>query len=258
MIAAKNQTNAVPAISLARQALKEALEARQRARVIEEQAGKIVEAARAAVELARGEASNFEGLDEDAVKARMAALKGEPGAKSMEEIRAARRNRAIAQEELDAAEQTLQAAQCELDGACGNVARAQKMAASHATSVLSELATDAIATWERANEERERLRTILLGLMPVIGAPLDMLPESQRSNLIRDSVTTAGLPYGDLPDWMHIQRKLGEALARQYEHREPGPGIAKARGYWKQFADAVLADPNAEPAPLPSSADLWG
>lgn len=247
-----------PVNSFAREMLKQTLEAQERARVIEENAAAVAQAAMVAVEQARTDASRFADLDEDAVKSRLAVLKGEAGAKTPEEIRELQRQRVIANEELRAAEATLQVAQRELDDRRGNVERNRKLAASHATSILSECATDVIAAWERANEERERLRLVLQGLMPVIGVPLEIMPAEQQANIIRDSVTAAGLPYGDLVDWQHVQKKVGGALARRYAPMDAGPGIARARSYWKQYADAVLADPAAEPAPLPSGVELWG
>ena len=240
----------------ARQLLKEALEGKQRAIALEDKAQKVVQAASAAVEQARAEASSFAEVDEDAIKSRLAALKGEQGVKSPEQIREARRKRLLAQEELQGAEEVLQAAERELGEARGNVARAQKMCASHATSVLSELATDAIAAWQKLNEEREALRTILSALV-MAEVPLEILSPQQRSSIMQGAVSKAGLPYGDVLDWQHLQEKAGAALAHRYEQPDPGPGIARARTYWAKFADAILADPAAEPAPLPSAAELW-
>ena len=188
---AKNQTPTTPTLSPARKLLKETLEAQGRARVLEAKARAVVDAASTAVEQARAEAAAYAEIDEDAVKARLAALKGEPGAKSPEEIAEARRKRLLAKEELLAADLTLQVAQQELDEARGNVARAQKMCASHATGVLSECATDAIAAWQKLNEEREALRTILSALIMVALPTRDPFAQ-QRSSPLRGSRVSCG------------------------------------------------------------------
>ena len=68
----------------------------------------------------------------------------------------------------------------------------------------------------------------------------------------------AGLPFGDALDWRNLQNKVGAELAHRYEQPDPGPGIARARTYWANFASAILADPGACSAPLPSAAELFG
>jgi hypothetical protein len=47
-------------------------------------------------------------------------------------------------------------------------------------------------------------------------------------------------------------------MSGDYAQQDPGPSIAKARAYWVSVAAGVLADPSAEPAPLPSSEELFG
>jgi len=251
------KTQKPTALSPARLQLQEVLEAKQRAMTLVDKAQKVVDAATEAVERARDEVSRYAEIDEDAVKARLAVLKGEPGAKGPEEIREARRNRALAKEELLSADETLQVAQQELVEAHGNVARATKMCASHATGVIAESATDAIAEWEKLSEERETLRTILDSLITV-KVPMNNLSPQQRSDLFQGAVSQAGLPFGDYLDWRRLQEKIGPQLARNFSQPDPGPGIARARAYWAAFADSILADPAAEQEPLPSLLDLFG
>jgi hypothetical protein len=248
-------------LSLARQSLRLSLEAKERARVLAKEAEDVVQAATAAVDEARAEAAKFADLDSEVVKSRLAFLKREPGVKSQEEIRASLNARIIANEELKAAEETLQVAQSELADANGNIARSEKVCASHAISVLSEVASIVSAKLTTVNVERERLRMILQGLMLVTGS--ENLPESTRANLIMSSASHAGMPVGDFRDWQHLLWKIGEALEVSSWRKSLPPldqatGIASARAYWKQVADAVIADPAADPAPLPSVKDLWG
>lgn len=250
----KIQAVTTPALSPARQFLKETLEAQQRALVIEEKAKTVVEAAKADVELARAEAASFSDLDEDVVKSRLAALKGEPGAKTPDEIRDARRNRIVAKEDLHAADETLQVAERELADAHENVERVGRLCASHATGILSECATTLIAQWEDVSRKREALSTVLRALMP---APIaEALAMPARENIVQMNVLNAGFPYGDMDDWLKLQRKIGEALARTHGPRDPGPGLARARSYWKQFADSILADPASELGALPDVEEL--
>ncbi len=241
-------------LSLARQSLEQALEAHARARRIEEQAMVVMQAATAAIEQARAEVADFADLDEDLARSRLAALKGDPNAKKPDEIREARRKRLIAREELEAAEQTLQAAQAELGQAHENTEHARKVCASNATSVISESASVLIQDWHRVNLERENLRMTLRSLV-VAGVPLDYYRGSERSRIIQDFVSAAGLPFGYSLDWDHLQRKIGEVLTFNYESQDPAQEINRARAYWKQFADAIMANPQAELPPLP---DLKG
>jgi hypothetical protein len=248
---------AAPALSQARQMLKQTLEAKQRAVDLADKAQAVVDAAHAAVELARSESAKRDETGADVIKERLDALKGERPAKSAEEIRAAQRERIIAKEELLTSDLTLQAAQQEWQQAHGNVARVQKNAASHATAVISECVTDAIAEWDRVNQERERLRTILRSLIMTPGVALDMLKPEQQHQIIQSAVSAAGLPFGDMQDWRYLQDKVGIELSRNFQQPDPGPGIARARAYWATFADSLLQDPAAEQAPLPGAAELF-
>jgi hypothetical protein len=249
------QTTAAPALSPARARLKEGLEAQQRARAIVDKAAKVVDAAHAAVERAREDAVKHDEMGADSVKERLALLKGEP-AKSQDEIREARRNRLIAKEELTASDETLRAAQSELEEYRGNVLRGQKICNSHVTSVISESVTDVIAEWDKVNAERERLRAILDSLV-VTRAPLDLLKPDQQHRVLHDAVVGAKLPWGDMQDWRRLMDKIGLALSHNYAQPDPGPGIARARGYWATFSDALLQDPSAEQPPLPTAAELF-
>lgn len=246
-----------PVLSPARQLLKDVIEAQQRALSLVDKAQKVFNAAAAALEKARAEVDKYEELEGDAVKARLATLKGEPGAKSEEQIRASRRDRLIAKEELLSAELTLQAAQQELTEAHGNFTRGEKVRASHSTSLISEQATEVIALWEQVNEEREKLKTLLSALV-MVTVPLQTLSPQKRSDLFQQACMAAGLPFGDVLDWQHLQEKAGMALTRNFAQKDPGPAIARARAYWAQAANLVSTDPAAEPAPLPSAAELFG
>jgi len=243
-------------LSTARQSLKEALSAEQRAREIEANADKIVRAASAALDEARAVAAQFVGLDEQVVKSRLAALKGESGAKSQEELREAQRRRIIAHEEVSAAESTLAIAQSELAEAGGNIARICKVRDSWAVAVISERVGDVIAALQRVEEQRDALRAILSSLS-IGDLPWQQVIEPQRSMAIQSSVSAWGLPFGTSEDWLRLHEKISAALTRTSERKDPASGVARSRAYWKQLADAVLADPSAEPASLPTSEDLW-
>jgi hypothetical protein len=142
---ARNQTTTTLDLSPARQSLRQAIEAQARARVLVDKAQAVVDAANAAVEAARAEAVKHDEIGADAIQARLAALKGDPSAKSPAQLREASRNRLIAKEELMAADETLRAAQKELAEYHDNIVRGQKVSNGHATSVLSESVTDVIA-----------------------------------------------------------------------------------------------------------------
>jgi hypothetical protein len=254
----QTQTTTAPVLSPARKQLQEVLGAQGRARALADKAAKVVQDAALAVEQARSESVQHDEIAEDAVKSRLAILKGERPAKSPEEIRAAQRNRLIAKEELLASDLTLQAAQQELQEAHDNIARTAKVAASHATSVLGECVTDTIALWDSVNQERERLRVILDSLV-MARVALDVLKPEQQHQIIQNAVVGAGLPFGgDAQGWRRIQDKVGGSLSRNYAQPDPGPSIARARAYWAQFADALLEDPAAEQPPLPGAAELFG
>jgi hypothetical protein len=253
---ARTQAQPAPVLSPARQSLAGALEAKKRAISLVEKAQQVVEAAAAAVEKAREEASKYAEVDGDAVKARLAALKGDPDAKSPEEIRAARTARLVAQEELESANQTLTVAKQELTEAQGEVKRSEMVAASYAVSALSEVASDAIAAWNRINVEREVLRMLLRALVMEPNVSLDILKPEQRERLFNTAASQLGLPLAPL-EWERIQNKCGAALAWRYEN-DPGPAIARAGEYWKRFTDAILADANAQPGALPSSQEIFG
>ena len=252
-MATKTQT--APALSPARTQLKEALEAKKRAVALVDKADAVVDAANVAVEQARAEAVRHHEAAEDVVKSRLAVLKGEPG-KSPDEIREARRAHLLAKEELTASDETLRAAQRELEDSRGNVARSEKVCASHATAAISESASDVISLWDKVNTERERLRVILKCLIMAEGA-LDTLPQQQQAEILQAAVVGARLPFGDPQDWKHLLNKVGGALSRNYAPTDPGPSIARARAYWAQFADALLADAGAEQAPLPNADSLF-
>jgi hypothetical protein len=243
-------------LSPARQMLRDTLEAQRRARVLADKAQLVVDAANAAVERATEDSAKHEQMGTDAIRERLALLKGDLSAKTPEEIREAQRGRLLAKEELQAADQTLQAAKQEMEEFHGNVTRAERVANSHATAVISECVTDVIAEWEKVNAERERLRVILISLI-VANVHLDALPRAQQTNIISSAVVNARLPYGDAQDWKHLQNKVGAALSKNFAQPDPGPSIAKARAYWATFADAILDDHAAEQAPLPSSNDLF-
>lgn len=255
-MAKSNQASAVPELSPARQMLKQSLEALQRSLDVERKAGEVVEAASAEVERARAEVSSFAELEEDIVKSRLAALKGQEGTKSPEQIREDRRKRMIAREELHAADETLQVARRELEESRGNVARCQKLCASHATSVISERLRGVVELLAKVSLERERLRTILKAMILPQGE-MGLLLEDQRMRVVRETVTAVGLPCGDPTDWLRIRNTLMEDLTIRYEPQDPGPGLARAVEYWKSFADSILADPAAEQLPLPSVEKLW-
>lgn len=251
-MATKTQTPLSPA----RAQLKQTLEAQQRARAIVDKSQKVADAAAMAVEQARAEAAKYDEAHEDVVKSRLAVLKGEEPAKSADEIREARRARLLAKEELLASDQVLEAATRELAEAHGNITRSEKVAASHATAVLSESASDVILAWDQVNQERERLRVILDSLV-VARVALDALKPEQQFQIIHSAVSAAGLPFGDMQDWRHIQDRVGAALSRNYAQPDPGPGIARARGYWSEFASALLADPAVEQPQLPTADVLF-
>lgn len=251
--------DAAKTLSPARQSLKDTLEAKQRAIALAGKAEKVYDAARAAAEEALGEAGKYVGVDEDAVKERLAFLKGESGAKSQEEIREARRARIVANEEANAAKLVLQAAQRELEEARGNVDRAQLIANSHATRILSEITTTVIAAWDNVNLEREKLRTVLKTFV-MSNVALETLKPEQRSQIFEGACKAAGLPFGDYRDWEALQNKAGAALSHNYAPQDPGPSIARARAYWASVANAVLENPAAEldRFPLPSAEKLFG
>jgi hypothetical protein len=249
------KTPAPPVLSPARKLLQEVLEAQGRAKALADKAAEVVDAANAALGEARAEVAKYNEANEDVVLSKLAALKGDPSAKSPEQLREARRSRHIAKEEVLEADQVLHAAQQELEEAQGNIARGHKVSASHATAVLSESASDVILAWDQVNQERERLRVILSAL---IMAPVhDGMPLQQQVNMIQGAVENARLPFGDAQDWKHLQNKVGAALSRNYAQPDPGPGIARGRAYWAQFADAILADPASAQAPLPGADVLF-
>ena len=250
-----NQTPAAPVLSPARQMLAEVIAAQGRARAIADKASKVVEAAAAAVEQARAEAANADEAHEDSVKLRLDALKGNPAAKNPEQIREARRARLLAKEELTAADETLKAAQQELQDAHGNIARSEKVAASHCVAVISEATTDAIAAWQK-DQRGARLRAIL-GSLIMAHIDLNTVPKEQQLQIIRSMVSQSRLPFGDLEDWKHLQNKVGAALSHNYAPTDTGPSISRSRKYWAQFSEALLADPAAEQPPLPSIAELF-
>jgi hypothetical protein len=253
-MATKTQTP--PVLSAGRQMLKGALEAQGRARALADKAAKVVQYATLAVEQARSEAAKRDEVAEDAVKSRLAILKGERPAKSAEEIRAAQRDRIIAKEELLTSDLTLQAAQQELEEAHGNIARGHRVSATHVIAVLSESAADVVALWGAASLELERLRVLLRAFILVDGH-LDAMPLQQQANLIQSAAAQAGLPFGDAVDLKHLQNKIGGALSQNYAPSDPGPGIARARAYWASFADALQADPTAEQPQLPTADTLF-
>jgi hypothetical protein len=251
----KNQTPAAPALSPARQSLKDARESLERVRAIEEKARGVKNAAAAAVEDARNSLAQYAGVDEDLVQSRLAVLKGETSAKSADDLREAQRLRFLAHEELNTSSQTLQLAEKEHEALLGNVERERKEVESRATQVLLERVAEVIALFEEANIRRETLRMTLRGLLLTPG--WEALSEPQRSSIIENAASRLGLPYGYPADWQNIQRTVGAALSNHF-NPEPSVGIPRAMAFWKRFADAVLADPAAEPAPLPSAEELWG
>jgi hypothetical protein len=247
-----------PALSPARQMLKQALEAQQRATALADKAQKVVEAAATALELARSESAKRDEANEDVIKSRLAELKGERPAKSAEEIRAAQRDRNIAKEELMTSDLTLQAAQRELEEARGNIARGHKVCNSHAISVIRESVNDVIAEWDKVNAERERLMVILDSLV-VTRAPLGLLKPEQQHQVLHDAVVGAKLPWGDdMQDWWRLMDHCGAALAHNYRQADAGPGVFRAREYWATFSDALLQNPATEQAPLPGADVLFG
>ena len=268
-MATKTQTPA-PALSPARVLLQQAIEAQGRAKVLEDKAQKVVEAASAALEEARAEAVKYDEAHEDLVQSRLAELKGESPAKSAQEIRESRRARLIAKEELQASDEVLSVAKQELEQAEGNIARTAKVAASHATACLGEAATSVIEQWNTVNQERERLRVILDSLVVarvaldthhVIQGTSQIIPSTlkaeQQHQVLHDAVVGSKLPWGDYQDWKHLQNKINAALSHDYSQRDPGPGISRGRAFWASFADALLQDPAAEQAPLPSADTLF-
>jgi chromosome segregation ATPase len=252
-MATKTQTPQV--LSTGRRSLKEVIEAQQRAKVLADGAQAVVDAANAALAEARDEAAKYDEAQEDVVRARLAALKGQP-AKSPDEIREHRRARLVAHEEVTACEQVLAAAKQEMEEFRGNVARSAKVCASHCTSVLSEAATDAIALWDKINEQHQALRTILRAFV-LAEIHLDALPAQQQVNIIQDAVLSAGLPYGDAQDWKHLQNRVGAALSKNYAQPDPTDSITRARKYWAVFASSLSADASAEQPALPSAAELF-
>lgn len=178
---------AAKALSPNRQSLKEALEAKQRAMALVGKAQKVFDAANAALEEALAEAGKHVSVDEDAVASRLAALKGEAPAKTPKDIRESRHARILANEEANAASLTAQAAQRELEDCQGNVARSEKICASRATSIISEITTAVIAAWDNVNLEREKLRTILK-VFVATNVVLETLKPEQRSQIFQAPV----------------------------------------------------------------------
>jgi hypothetical protein len=250
------KTQVPPVLSPAREQLKQVLSAKQRAVALADKASKVVDAAATAVELARAESVKYDEIGADAIQARLDILKGGKG-KSPEEIREAQRNRLIAKEELLTSDLTLQAAKQELELAHGNISRAQRVCNSHATAVISECVTDTIAEFDKVSQELQRLRVILNSLIMTPGVALDIYKPEQQHQIIRDAVSQAGLPMGDAADWRHLQNKVGGALSHNYQQPDPGPGIARARKYWAEFSNALLADPSFEQPQLPGAAELF-
>lgn len=250
--------SSVPVLSPARQSLKEAIESLHRVEVLEMKAADVERAAEDAVQKAHADVAQFNGVDQDLVACRVAALKGETPAKSLEEVKDAQRRQGLAKEELHIATQAHQVAQESLRALRESVQRERREIESRNVGVLSERASEVVAALEKANEEVDRLRALLRGVMPAYGLPLEIMQAQQRENVIRNFVTCAGLPMGHLADWLEVQKRVGDALSRRNEASEAGPALDNSRAYWRHFSEAVLADPTADAAPLPSSQDLRG
>lgn len=254
VIIAQQSSPSLATLSPARQALKDAIESVQRVEGLELFAADFERTAASDVQKAHSDVAQFNGIEEDLVANRVATLKGETPAKSVEELKDAQRRRGLAHEELSVAGQAHRVARESLDATRETLVRERKVVESRAIGVLSERVAEVVAMFQQVSAQQITLRTILRGLLLTPG--WEMVSEPSRTNIIQNTVAQCGLPLGQVGDWQKLMGQLALGMNVQF-NPDPATGISRATAYWKSVADAAIADPAADPEPLPSVDDLW-
>jgi len=243
----------------ARQELKNALGELQTARSAVEQSGGTLQRAQDACSNAAAVVQSFGDLEHRVVQWRVSALKqGIDSAvlprdlsEQQLELLHSRKGHEQAvlahrqvQEEHEAAQKTLLDAQARYESALVGVL------AEHVDNVLKHLA--------EAAQLREHMRILLRG----VGIPtfepthwVRLSPEQRRTQLL-NTLQDAGLPFGSPENWEAIREAVAKALvvdlAPNLFDGEKKAADARARDYWKNFTSSLMADPDAEPGPLPN------
>ncbi|HEY1810278.1 MAG TPA: hypothetical protein VGG42_17070 [Acidobacteriaceae bacterium] len=224
--------------TVARQKLAEAIAVSATAKDSLASAESILAVAKAAVDDARAALAQFDGLDAAIAGARLDALKGGDAAR-LETLSARQRDRLLAKEELSSAESTLELARGELEEAQAKAAELLPAVNTAATAVIADEVQQVALQLKETSRRVEYLRGLLRGLF-VLPPNWQLMPESTRKVVIQGEIKKAGLPFGNSSAWERLSGEIAASLADK-----PGDGDRRA-DKWKDFADAILQDPEAD------------